>query len=402
MHSYDIIIAGAGLAGLTLALELSRRPAFAGQRILLLDRDPKQQNDRTWCFWAKPEDPLPPVVYREWESACFYGPSFDIPMKMRDYRYCMVRGKDFYDYARQEIAKNPNLEWRQATIRQIIPEESAVVTNQGRFTAKWIFNSAFVPVEALTDTSTTPFAHPHTQTGGRPEGYSWLLQHFKGWEVETPEPRFDPETVTFMDFRIEQNGETRFVYVLPFTEYRALVEFTVFSPSLLPVSDYDEALKDYLWEQLGIANYHIAEEEFGVIPMSDYAFPIKTGASVIHIGTAGGFVKASSGYAFKRTQRKIRRLVDDWEATGTPHPEAMQSLFRFRMYDSILLRVLEEGRVPGALVFERLFRHLPASHVLRFLDEDTNLKEEIQLMSVTQLREFTRAAVKQLSKYGRV
>jgi lycopene beta-cyclase len=72
------------------------------------------------------------------------------------------------------------------------------------------------------------------------------------------------------------------------------------------------------------------------------------------------------------------------------------------MYDSILLRVLEEGRAPGAEVFERLFRHLPAAHVLRFLDEDTTFTEDLRLMSVTQLREFTRAAVLQLSKYGRI
>ncbi len=401
-HTYDIIIAGAGLAGLTLAVELSSRPAFSEYRILLLDRDAKQQNDRTWCFWAEPDEPLPPVIRHSWASAYFYGPSFDIPMAMDGYRYCMVRGQDFYDYARREIAQNPKITWQQATIRQILPEESAVLTDAGRFTAKWIFNSAFVPVEALTDTSAVPFAHPHTQTGGRPPGYAWLLQHFKGWEVETPEPCFDPETVTFMDFRIEQQGETRFVYVLPFSEHRALVEFTVFSPALLPESAYYEALKDYLWQQLGIANYHITGEEFGVIPMSDYPFPSQMGRSVINIGTAGGFVKASSGYAFKRTQRKIRRLVDDWEATGAPDPDVLRSAFKFRLYDSILLRVLEAGRTPGARVFERLFHRLPAAHVLRFLDEDTDFKEDLKLMSVTQLQEFSRVAIAQLSKYGRV
>jgi lycopene beta-cyclase len=135
--------------------------------------------------------------------------------------------------------------------------------------------------------------------------------------------------------------------------------------------------------------------------MSDYPFPAQMGPSVINIGTPGGFVKASSGYAFKRTQRKIRRLADDWEATGAPNPDMLQSVRRFRLYDSILLRVLEEGRTPGARVFERLFHRLPAAHVLRFLDEDTNFKEDLKLMSVTQLHEFTRAALLQFPKYGR-
>ena len=52
MKKYDYIIAGAGLAGLMLALEMSKS-SLKNKKVLLVDKDPKNTNDRTWCFWAK-------------------------------------------------------------------------------------------------------------------------------------------------------------------------------------------------------------------------------------------------------------------------------------------------------------------------------------------------------------
>ncbi|HLT52021.1 MAG TPA: lycopene cyclase family protein, partial [Arenibacter sp.] len=51
MSTYDYIIIGAGAAGLLLADGLGKDPFFRNRSILLLDRDLKQKNDRTWCFW---------------------------------------------------------------------------------------------------------------------------------------------------------------------------------------------------------------------------------------------------------------------------------------------------------------------------------------------------------------
>jgi len=48
---YDFIIAGGGLAGLSLAWYLVHS-RLRDSRILLLDKEPKQKNDRTWCYWS--------------------------------------------------------------------------------------------------------------------------------------------------------------------------------------------------------------------------------------------------------------------------------------------------------------------------------------------------------------
>lgn len=401
---YDIIFAGAGLSGLTMALELSRRPAFRDKRILLIDRDSKQQNDRTWCFWATDSEPLPPVVHKIWKNCLFFAPGFERKMAIAPYRYHMIRGIDFYRWAWSELEKNPRVHRLQARITNIDAKNGRVSTSAGDFTAGLVFNSAFTRTPVLPAPSAlypapplSPEQNPRTLPGS-----VFLLQHFKGWVVETPAPTFDPETVTFMDFRIEQCGETRFVYVLPFSETKAMVEFTIFSPALLPEKAYEEALQDYLKTFIGITEYRILEEEFGVIPMTDYPFPAVREGRVIHIGTAGGFVKASSGYAFKRTQRKVRAFVDAWERSGHPDPELLRSDKLFRVFDSIFLRVLHRQNELGQTIFTRLFQKLPSDLVLRFLDEDSTFTENIRLVSAPPARPFLQAFIQQLPFMGRV
>ena len=56
----DIIICGGGASGLLLANGLVKDPAFDQLNILLLEKDKKTLNDRTWCFWEEDEG--------EWEE----------------------------------------------------------------------------------------------------------------------------------------------------------------------------------------------------------------------------------------------------------------------------------------------------------------------------------------------
>ena len=446
---YDIIIAGSGLAGLTLALELVKRPFFRDQQILLLDRDVKQKNDRTWCFWATDEEELPPVVFKTWDRCRFYGPDIRIPLDIAPFRYRMVRGLDFYNWAKTTLETYPNVQQLKTNILGIhttpansypptvngrrstangqqstvnSQQSSATVqTDLGDFTADWVFNSAMTKFPVVPPSSALypnpPFTSPQSTTHNQqpttnnqqpitsnqqPTGYTRLLQHFKGWLIETATPAFNPEVMTFMDYRLEQKGETRFVYVLPFSENQALVEFTVFSPTLCTAEEYQSALQQYVEEFLEIKDFRIVEEEFGVIPMTDDPFTPTAEGRVIHIGTAGGFVKASSGYAFKRTQRKLRSFAEAWEQTGAPEPALLKSDWQYRFFDSVMLRVLRENAVSGKDFFTQLFRELPAPLVLRFLDEDSTFAENIRLLSVPPTWPFLKTAWKQIPIFGKI
>jgi lycopene beta-cyclase len=380
VHQADIIIAGGGLAGLTLALECTRDPFFASMRVVILERDDKQKNDRTWCFWADKNEPLPPVVYKSWSNCRFYNYGFEKQLAITPYQYHMIRGIDFYRWAKQTLAEKKQVTWVKTDIQSIDTEAGVVQTDMGAFHGTWVFNSAL----RLT------IEQPTTDTR-----YTHLLQHFKGWVLRTKAPVFDPATVTLMDYRVPQLGDTRFVYVLPFSPTEALVEYTVFSPELDEPALYDRALTAYLQDNLGITEFDIQETEFGVIPMANTPFPTQEG-KVWHIGTAGGFVKGSSGYAFLRTQRKIRAFVEEWARLGAPSAHPLKSTWRFRFYDSVMLRVLEQGAVPGHKFFTSLFQKLPADLVWRFLDEDSTFAEELRMMSAPPTWPFLQTAIRQI------
>ena len=403
-EKYDIIIAGTGLAGLTLAVQLAQRPFFRHQNILLIDRDAKEKNDRTWCFWATDEEPLPPVLFKTWDACRFFSHTVEVPMRISPFKYRMIRGADFYAWAKEQIAQSPHIQRITANILHIDAAAGAVRTDAGTFHGDLVFNSARTTLPLLPAAGAAYPEPPLSQAaaGEKDARYSWLLQHFQGWIIETPEPAFDPDTVTFMDYRTKQQVETRFVYVLPFTPNRALVEFTVFSPALCTPEEYDEALRDYIHNQLNISDYRVEEREFGVIPMTDHPMGPQVDGHVIHIGTVGGFVKPSSGYAFKRTQRKMQAFVDDWEKTGAPHPALLRSPRAFRILDSIMLRVLNDGLLPGHVLFTRLFRKLEAPLVFRFLDEDATFAETLRLLQAPPPLPFLKAAWRQWRQFFHV
>ncbi|MBK8922871.1 MAG: lycopene cyclase [Saprospirales bacterium] len=403
--SCNILIAGAGLSGLTLAVELGRRPAFRDSAIILIDRDAKQKNDRTWCFWATEAEPLPPVVHRSWDHCYFHAPGFSQQFSFTPYRYQMVRGIDFYRWALAALESFPNIRRVQATIERIDAENGLVYTDAGAFQGGMVFNSAYTKVPLLPP-GQMAYPAPPLSSGPLPAKQRktdvFLLQHFKGWHIETPFPVFDPAIMTFMDFRIEQHGQTRFVYVLPFSPTQALVEFTVFSPALLDAAAYDDELQKYLLRFLDIRKYTVLEEEFGVIPMTNFPFPATQDGRLMHIGTAGGFVKGSSGYAFKRTQRKIRAFVDAWERNGIPDPQILRSPWAFRAFDSIFLDALRRRNALGRTIFSNLFQNLSPDLVLRFLDEDSSVADNLRLVSAPPTLPFLRAFFRQLPNLHRI
>jgi lycopene beta-cyclase len=404
----DLLIAGAGLAGLTLALELSRRPAFAQRQIVLLDRDTKTRNDRTWCFWATDAElaTLPPVVHRSWPEVEFHHPDFSRRLDVGDYHYRMVRGADFYAWAKDQLAQHPNVQWVHGEIASLDAGQGLVhLTDGATWQAQQIFNSALTPLALLPDpvTGLYPQAPLSVQWAPQAPGRTIrMLQHFKGWVIETPTPAFDPNVATLMDFRIEQHGHTRFVYVLPLSDRQALVEFTVFSPTLLDPAAYEEALRDYLAKYLKINDFKVLEEEFGVIPMTDFAFKPAVEGRVTHIGTAGGFVKGSSGYAFKRTWHKLRAFVDDWERTGLPHAALLQSRRRFRVYDSVFLRALNDQLAGSQAVFGGFFKSLKGHQVFRFLDEESSFGLDLRALHSVPIVPFLRAVLRQRGRLLRV
>lgn len=375
---YDYIITGAGAAGLSLLMHMVAAGGFGDKRILVVDRDAKKKNDRTWCFWEKGHGLFEPIVYKQWEHLDFHTFNLSKNLSILPYRYKLIRGIDFYRHCLKAIEQHSNIHFVQASVDKVFSEgaEAGAFIEGKKVSADYVFNSIF-------------FERPRLA-----KNQYWLLQHFKGWKLKTDSPAFDPQKATLMDFRTAQDRGTSFLYVLPFSNSEALIEYTLFSGAVLEDSAYDAALKRYVEKDLGIKDYQVEETEAGVIPMTNYLFPSRQNR-IIHIGTAGGQTKGSSGYTFRFIQKHSAALVQSLQEGG--HPFSVEpARRRFHFYDSVLLNILHHRKLEGSYVFGELFRKNEPQQIFKFLDNETSLAEDMRILSTLPIVPFTRAAVHHL------
>ena len=370
MKQYDFIFAGGGLAGLSLAHQLTRSP-LRECSMLIVDREPKNRNDRTWCFWSAQPTPFDCIVQREWRRILFVSERFEREIDLGDYRYKMIRGIDFYRFAQHALSAHPNVEFLRGAVEAIEDDREGVcVWVDGKtYTGNWVFDSRF-DLKAF---------HPD------PARYHYLRQRFMGWEIETSRDVFDPDAATLLDFRTPQKNAMRFFYVLPFSTHHALVEYVTLSPD-----PCDPALHAYVEEVLGIQEYAIVTTEGGVNPMTDYIFPRRVGERVMNIGTRGGRVKPSSGYAFRRVQQDSLAIIKSLVNRGHPFDVPPDSR-RYRLFDDLMLEVMQQHGDEIKPIFTALFKNNPISRVLRLLDEEGSLFENARLIASLPPKPFLQA-----------
>jgi lycopene beta-cyclase len=377
-NTYHYIIAGGGMSGLSLAFYLNQNPHFKDKSILIIDREVKNTNDHTWCFWEKERSPYEEIIAQKWKGVWFHGTdSFSQFLDLEDYTYKMIRGIDFYNFVIPILEQRPNITFLQADILEVT---ETVKTNKGDFFAsELVFDSSF----------RSNYDNPK---------YHNMLQHFKGWVIETAKPVFKVNEPTLFDFRTEQKNELRFIYVLPHSETKALIEFTIFSDNLITDAEYEFYLKKYIEETIKVDDYliktdeyQISETEFGIVPMSDEPYEISPMPKVIRIGTSGGYVKASTGYSFQRSQRFLKNLVKSLENNQQITNGLKPNLWK-GFLDTVLLNVMLKNRTPQDKVFTAFFKHNRASKVLKFMDEDTSFFEDILFINTVPKPPFIKAA----------
>jgi lycopene beta-cyclase len=373
-NHYNYIICGGGASGLLLAYRICNDPYFKDRSILLIEKDIKNTNDRTWCFWESGEGDLEELVHKSWDQAYFSADAFELDFSLQPFRYKMIRSLDFYKSMNNKLAKFDQLTQIKAKVSSI--DENLVTTEVQSYHGDLVFSSIYNP-KSITQQKKHPV----------------LLQHFVGQVVQTQNPCFDPGRIEFMNFNVPQKGNTRFMYVLPLGSNKALLEYTLFSENVLERIEYLDAIAAFLRE-LPTGGYEIIEEEEGKIPMTCYRFDLKNSSKILHIGTAGGWTKPSTGYTFQRINEKTKELVE-FLKKGQPLSR-FGKRDRFWFYDLLFIDVLAKDNAHGADLFKRMFKKNSPEVIFRFLDEKSSLWQEFQIMRSFNVRQFVNALWKRI------
>lgn len=379
---YAYVIGGAGLAGLTLAYKMKVAGLLDHKRLLIIDGDTKDTNDRTWSFWAKDYFKITDFPDAKcWPNGKVKTHSQLIEGSLHPYQYYSIDGLSYYQFIKSELLEAESIDWLVSSILSEDLGQQKIATKVGEVSySEYYFKNYF---------SYTALMNPL-----QIKATNFLWQHFLGWKVKFNHSNFDASSITYMDMEVPQPAEgLAFVYILPESGQEALVEYTLFSPNLMEKEAYEQVLKAYLHQKFGQETYEIRQEEYGKIPMTtlfesagtDYCIPI---------GTIAGAIKASTGYSFVRNQRHTSAIVKALKEHKKP-PKFKVSK-RHSLYDKVLIEVIGSGEVSGKTVFTCLYHKNKLPLLLKFLDEETSVWEEIKIMNSVPKWPFMKAVWRNL------
>ena len=384
MQHYNYIFTGSGLSALMTVYEMILSNKFKDKTILLVDVNPKRSNDRTWCFW---DDKLlfDEIIFKKWNYALYADQDFERNLELKPYQYKMIQGLDFYNLVFNLISKQENIHFSNDTILdfQDLGNHCLVKTEAKSYTCNKIFNSIF-----------------NSNIVKSQSNFPLLQQHFIGWFIKSKEAVFNPDVATFMDFSVEQRGNTRFMYVLPTSTTEALLEYTLFSKDVLSKEEYENEIEIYI-KKLGITSYEIVDKEQGNIPMTSYKFWKHNTKNIINIGSVGGWTKASTGFTFKNVTKKSKELITFLQSdTSTELSVKDFTKFhkqdKFWFYDLLFIDVLYKNNEIGSKVFSSLFKKGNSTIIFKFLDSETTFLEDLKVMLKCPTIPFAKAFFKRL------
>lgn len=370
----DLLICGAGLAGLSLVYRALKAGLWQQQTIIIVTPTAQRENDKTWSFWKKDAGVFDELISKSWNQlSVFCNAGEQIQLNTGDYSYNTIRSIDFYEHVLSYLHTQENVQFFYEQVLSLDTNAFSCIakTDYHFIRSVYAFNSIFELPKLR-------------------EGQQYFLQHFKGVIIEVNALNMHVDEAYLMDYRTGQEHGTTFFYTLPLSSTSLFVEYTLFSKVLLEQDLYDLAIENYIKDVLKIKSYNITHTEVGVIPMTDHHFQ-RTRGNIINIGTIGGDTRGATGYTFINIQKTISEILHVWEISNSPIPIKESISAKHKLYDSILLNVLDRREYAGHELFCDLFKNTDACKIFEFLDAESSLLKDLRIILSLRPLPFVKA-----------
>lgn len=363
---FDAILVGGGLANQLIAWRLAdRRPDL---RVAIVERGPDLGGNHTWSFHETDLDPaqrawIDPLVTFRWprQEVRFPGQ----PHRILETGYRSVLSDHLADAVREHCG---NL--------TVLTDSEAVSVN---------------PTEIELAGGQT-LAAPLVIDGRgalRDQPLALAYQKFFGLEIETKTGHGQDHPI-IMDALVPQTDGYRFVYTLPMTPTRILVEDTYYSeePTFDP-ERLEDRVRDYI-AQKGWEISHVVRSEKGVLPISlagDIDRHWATlGKELPRAGLRAWLFHSTTGYSVPYAAR-LADLIADAPRLTSPEivaltERASRSVWSEQTFMRLINRLLFVGARPDerVRVMARFYR-LGEPLIQRFYAGRTTLADKIRILS---------------------
>ena len=357
----DVVIAGGGLAGGLVALRLKARdPAL---KVIVIEAGGTLGGRHTWSHFVTDITPevdawLSPLIVHRWPG---YEVRFPAHWRALTTEYRSVTSERFHDVLTAALAGDA---WTGVGVADLTPDR--VTLADGRAVEAACVIDARGPRET-----------PHLALG-------W--QKFVGLEVETTAPH-GLERPIIMDATVDQLDGYRFLYSLPFSSTRLLIEDTRYSDGgELDAPALREATLAYAARQ-GWQVREVVREEIGILPIA-LAGDIDAHwreSPLPQVGLRAALFQPITGYSLPDAARladEIAALPALTTASVRACVEARsKQRWRERAYYRLLNRMLFKAARPGEryVVLQRFYR-LGQGLIQRFYAARITLADKARIL----------------------
>ena len=371
--NYDYIILGGGCAALSLAINIIKNN-INDSSFLIVEKRSHYFDDRSWCFWERNINDYSDLIEKSWKKWNFSKDDEKKTHFTSEYSYHYIRSISFYKKGLNLInhSKNISIRLGENVLNTTVKNDGIIVkTDKSTYKAKSVLDTR----PKIEYFSKKPL----------------IFQSFLGYELEIDNlDAFEDVAHIMNDMRII-NKNFVFDYILQISKSSVLFETTFFSKEIIP----KEFIKKELIRKIKFYNLNyikILREEYSAIPMG-FIKEKKHTSNYFYAGTAGGAIRASSGYGFLRIQEwaiKCSKNIRKNKAFIS-HPTDKKI---FYYMDKIFIDILIKNIDQGPRIFNCFLRKVSSKSFIEFMNNKINIFGLINIILSMPIMLFLKSLIK--------